>query len=377
MEIEVLALLLCLLLSSLSLLCCFLTLLLLFSLSNSSHDHRQYRSTGLRGYHSLVLSLTLCQIIYNISFYFLLYYDSIPGRILYGVLNIWGGISSSLWSNILIFVVYQIVSTLQSVNIKDNYYSYRLFASVPATLLSILEAIFVQHQGSTAIFYIYFAIRSISVLGNLILFGIIFYHFYRLNALSNDEYYKLNSTNPIYVLAMRLIYYCLVQTVTRLGASWYQLQYGYGHNFHHESASLTQTIAYLLEFILTPAAGIGYLIVFLAIQPEAQRILWRWCDCWKNSRQSKEGRMSSQNEELTVGLTVGGEESEEKRSEDRHLFLPSTSSNSGPHYSNHSNSSLFPLLEMDEDDLAKEIDRLYYFTSEHSAHLLPPPIRRR
>jgi hypothetical protein len=394
MEIEAIALTVCLIVSLLSFLSSLLTLLIIYNISK------------FNGYIQLVASLTFCQLIYDLGFFLLPWYDTFYGRICYGVINMWGGISSSLWSNVLIFVTCQIIFTSRSVDIHSNYQYYFLFATLPATIISILEGIYVRHHGSTAVFYSYFILRSTSVIGNLILFLIISSQLYRLHTASpstrNDPSKPPSSpfpspssssfNHPIYVLSMRLIYYCLVQTVTRVGASWYQLHYGYGHTYHHESASSLQTTAYLLEYILTPSAGIGYLIVFLAIQPEAQLIFWSLLPlplsqyCRQRVRGGGEPRGSSQLEELTVGLTVGegddpGEENERRSLRlfsDQSPLLPSSASSalhgSG---SRQSSSSLFPLLEMDEDDLAKEIDRLYYYTTAIHKTTAPQMIPRR
>jgi hypothetical protein len=66
----------------------------------------------------------------------------------------------------------------------------------------------------------------------------------------------------------RLQYYCLVQIISRIGATWYQIQFGFRETVTQSSSSF-QTAVFAVQFLLTPTAGIGYLIVFLAMQPEA------------------------------------------------------------------------------------------------------------
>jgi hypothetical protein len=66
----------------------------------------------------------------------------------------------------------------------------------------------------------------------------------------------------------RLQYYCLVQIISRIGATWYQIQFGFRETVT-QSPSTFQTAVFAIQFLLTPTAGIGYLIVFLAMQPEA------------------------------------------------------------------------------------------------------------
>ena len=67
------------------------------------------------GYIQLVVSLTACQIIYDLSFFFL----PVPftwGEYIYLFLNTFGGLSSALWSNIIIIVTARIVIRLRTVD---------------------------------------------------------------------------------------------------------------------------------------------------------------------------------------------------------------------------------------------------------------------
>lgn len=67
------------------------------------------------GYIQLVVSLTVCQIIYDISFFFLPL-DETWGQYLYVFLNTFGGLTSSLWSNVIIMVTARIVIRLRTVD---------------------------------------------------------------------------------------------------------------------------------------------------------------------------------------------------------------------------------------------------------------------
>ena len=49
------------------------------------------------GYLRLVNSLTICQAIYDISFFLILGYSYYPCRVVYELLHTFGGIASSLW----------------------------------------------------------------------------------------------------------------------------------------------------------------------------------------------------------------------------------------------------------------------------------------
>lgn len=215
---------------------------------------------------------------------------------------------------------------------------------------------------------------------NVVAILVIFYKIYRLYR--KDPTFQPNS-NPVYILSMRLVYYCLVQTITRIGSSWYQLQYGFGSASEYDasSASTLKTVIYLSEFVLTPSAGIGYLIVFLRIQPDAWRELKKMLTCYqdKSSNRIVKGTLiMSEHDNSTVSPLMEDHDSISERSSK--YYMLSTTDND-PHNSlrlaiqneneqeqeqendvrksSSTRESLFPLLEMDEADLAREIDRIY------------------
>jgi hypothetical protein len=94
--------------ATIALLCSALTLLLI------------KRLPKLNGYMKLVLSLSRCQVLYDFSFFFFLDYNSTFGKSMFTLLNTWGGLTTSLWSNVIILVTCYIVLNLRSVNISDK-----------------------------------------------------------------------------------------------------------------------------------------------------------------------------------------------------------------------------------------------------------------
>lgn len=72
------------------------------------------------GYLQLVLNLTLCQGIYDFSYFLLPFFYNKIGRILFEFISTFGGISSTLWCNVIVFVTCKIVITLRSVNILEQ-----------------------------------------------------------------------------------------------------------------------------------------------------------------------------------------------------------------------------------------------------------------
>jgi hypothetical protein len=94
--------------ATISLLASLLTLYLIRKLRKSN------------GYMHLVMSLTACQVVYDIGFYFFLCYHLNIGVILFNFFNTWGGVASALWSNIIILVTCHIILNLRSIDIEKK-----------------------------------------------------------------------------------------------------------------------------------------------------------------------------------------------------------------------------------------------------------------
>jgi hypothetical protein len=75
------------------------------------------------GYLQLVLNLTISQGIYDLSYFLLPFFHLKIPRIFFELLSTFGGISSTLWCNVIIFVTWKIVITLYSVNIIQQVFS--------------------------------------------------------------------------------------------------------------------------------------------------------------------------------------------------------------------------------------------------------------
>jgi len=81
--------------------------------------------------------------------------------------------------------------------------------------------------------------------------------------------------SPLYHLLRKLVLYPIVQCVTRLGTTPYDLWYHSTFASYPENGDGFQTFLAYLEVILAPTAGIGAFLVFLVMQPGAKVQLWR------------------------------------------------------------------------------------------------------
>lgn len=199
----------------------------------------------------------------------------------------------------------------------------------------------------------------------------------------------------ITIMCGRLQYYCLVQIISRIGATWYQLQYGFRETIDRSSSNF-QTSVFAVQFMLTPSAGIGYLIVFLAMQPEAyhhfKQLLKRynlyfecchffedgfefcgWCWCTRPPPRRKRKRISRMSEN-SVSSTM-----EQRILEDiRESELTNSKDDEPAHLSGYRDTDIegsdgicslsSSYFVGDDHDLAEELERLYRVGSARIAH---------
>jgi hypothetical protein len=90
------------------------------------------------GYFLLVSSMTVMNIIYDINFM----QGTIPGYancLAWHVLDYLGGLSFSLWSNIISYVVLYIVVKIRSLNIYENYIYFFIIAVLPPFIIGVMS----------------------------------------------------------------------------------------------------------------------------------------------------------------------------------------------------------------------------------------------
>ena len=118
-----------LLISTISLLCILLNLHLIYS------AHRW------NGYVLVLFIMSLCQVVFDMSFYVLLlayiYQDVTWLAKTYIFLNYLGGLSTSLWSNIISAIALYVVLTLKAFNIYKNLRVFALVAMLPPLVFAI------------------------------------------------------------------------------------------------------------------------------------------------------------------------------------------------------------------------------------------------
>lgn len=151
---------LCLFIALLSTICSIITLYLL----------KQMKKWN--GYLQLVLNLTISQGIYDLSYFLLPFFYNSYCRVIFEFISTYGGISSTLWCNVIVFITCQIVISLRSVNILEQHRYYLFVISFISGILGIFDAIYLDN---VTILATYFLIKTISMFLNIIFYFIIMY----------------------------------------------------------------------------------------------------------------------------------------------------------------------------------------------------------
>eukprot|EP01032_Pedospumella_encystans_P012924 gene12924-14915_t len=231
------------------------------------------------GFLAILWAMAICQLVFDISFTRHITSDSsyVSSKddfttSLWDGLQYFGGLSVSLWTNILALVVLKVVVTYEAFNIRKNFYFLSAVALVPPLLLCVLNiALYKDHYNTGGqndnIGQIYSYSRTASILINFVAYAIISVQARKIGGSSVGDGEISQQQLMINELSRRMIYYPLMQTVSRIGASVYEPVYGYGPYLGNSSQN--EYIWAIIYAITAPAAGIGYLIIFLMMQPYA------------------------------------------------------------------------------------------------------------
>jgi len=266
--------------ASISTLCSLLTLYLL-------HDIARTRKwTGFAG---LVYVLTVSQLVYDLGFY-VRPSTSVVGSFTYFLLQITGGLATTLTTNVISWIVVRIALTMHSYNIKKNFV---LIVSV-VLLLSLIPSFLIAagiwgFLGASShaiytffLYYYYAAVRVASILFNFACYVLLAVKLRRMGWTFSGAPKPSGGlpAHPVCVLASRMIYYPVVQVLTRLPAAWLEFGYEMPEEAMDDDAAYRQQLstrayqtAMTLYSISSPCAGIGFLFIFLLMQPAAFRHL--------------------------------------------------------------------------------------------------------
>lgn len=245
------------------------------------------------GHVRLLYLMTIYQLFYDGSIFFsdidVGYYLSAFAN----VLQLFGGTAGAITSNWIAFVAMYIVWNLQTFDIFRNMPWIHVTCLVPALvtcLLYFFATVPRSHENDTlrydTVVYVYNNIRLLSI----------FLNFIFVLATAGKIYRSARTKYPqdvaIRTLTLRMIYYPVLQAIGRSGYTWYE--FAYGPKTDNDDFSDTQYAAQIFAISITPVVSVGYLVIFLVMQPDAYRHFVNLCYCrWTEDASSSSSSPSS------------------------------------------------------------------------------------
>lgn len=308
------------------------------------------------GYLLLINNVTVSQLIYDLAFVFLPFYNNQYCLNMLTFMCTFAGMAVTLWTNVISLVLYNIVRNLRSFDIYAHYPLFAAAIFAPSLALAILV---VHYYGKEPYFeafnQVYYWVRIGSILFNILIHGLISY---KLDRMGYRERGAARTDDPVRELASRIKYYPIVQIISRAGAAWYELAYGFDtDSYSKRDMGVTQAVSLFFFAICVPTAGIGYFMVFLKVQPAAyhhlcgrcsdlrDRIVRTFCGCCV---ETDDWRRRSREDSVSSSIVLGK------------MSQPLMSMGTG-------GGSVVDYSELDEDELSYQIDQRYNTRSHDSA----------
>ena len=235
-----------------------------------------YYAFFLIGYIKLILAMSWYQLVYDLT----LFNDVIDVNI-YPILYIAsvgqliGGIGSSVVSNWIAFILFYVVVFEKAFDIVNNYMYIILSTFITWLPIVVVFSVGALPEGSNphlenfANLTLYYYARLISIALNFIMIGCILYKNYRVRSKSKT---KTPAEIAINTLCRRVMYYPILQSIGRSGYAWYEFQYGFNFSVSQAQHDPERYGLLIYSAIITPTISIGYLMIFLYIEPHAYKI---------------------------------------------------------------------------------------------------------
>jgi hypothetical protein len=247
-----------------------------------------YKCQRWNAYVQIILSMTVSQLLYDTSFYFLLN-GSDTSFYIQEFLSSFAGAATTLWTNVMSGVVLYLVTTRKSMDIESMYVYFFSGIVVVSLLLATMTCVYLTDSIQRDYAYgFYMVFRGLSICFNIISYLFISRN---LNEIGSSSRYA-STRAPLQTLAARMKYYPIVQILSRAWPTYYEVTYGFSklHNKVYATNNALEIASLYLFAIFLPIAGIGYFIVFLAMQPLAWYNLKFMFGCAKPTKNNSQRR---------------------------------------------------------------------------------------
>lgn len=222
------------------------------------------------GYMWVLSCMTGCQVCYDVTYWLETSYNAnLRSRAFVTGLFYCGGMGVALYTNVLSFIVFYLVYMRSSFDIWANWKYITGFVMLPSVVVFLcVVGNWNNSERSYDIALLNYIVRILSIIVNFALNSFVMY---RVGNMITHTAKKVNQRSrcetAILVLANRMLFYPIIQTVT------YSVQMVYGPLYRFEpyegdERDLRFRLA-LLNSIVSPLAGTLYFLVFLKFQPGA------------------------------------------------------------------------------------------------------------
>jgi hypothetical protein len=224
----------------------------------------------LRGYVLLIYSMSVCQAIFDGGLMMLFECKQTDAQCLdtcFFVVSA-AGVASQGWSLYIAASVAYIVSSRKRLDIDRFYVPVAIIVIVSSIVVGGLRLAAATNPGFAITvresIYIYDSIRYLEILVNLLAVLVIFLHL-------RDMVFAERESDPIWVLARKLLLYPLAQLLSRIGSTQYEDVYSISFPQDSDGWSKKSWQAVIYS-VLTPLGGLLSLLIFLRVQPGAWQL---------------------------------------------------------------------------------------------------------
>jgi hypothetical protein len=227
------------------------------------------------GHILLILTMSLFQLMYDVTFFpaVISTTKDVSLQLAVEIFQFTGGITSSIFSNCIAFIALYVVYYKSSIDIF-RYYGYMLLiALLPCAIISLVYALIAISEDQSmlgdlhSIDMVYCYVRVGSIFANFLMSS---YTLKLIRSMASGSSVISRSEMVINVLATRLLYYPVVQALGRSAITVYEVVYGF--HFDPKNPPLDRYVAQMMMVCTTPLISVGYLAIFLIMQPHAWRV---------------------------------------------------------------------------------------------------------
>lgn len=246
---------------------------------------------------SLIFAMTSFELLYDLFFFSCMVDTGNFGlTVLSNIAVCLGGTTSSLLSNVIALVALYVVYYRRTIDIMPYYFLIIAIASIPGMVVIIMYIMVLSNAkyqylvdiGLTGIYY-YTRLASIGI--NFVCSITTAVTIHRMKSLHNSRSAAEQAINR---LSTRMFYYPVVQAIGRSGCAWYEMEYGYNYqldrtvNLDPPYTSNSQFAVQCWMTICIPLIAVGYLVIFLIMQPDASKRVTAFLKDWNLLRSDRD-----------------------------------------------------------------------------------------